>query len=272
MRPFGKIIDCKLNDHIVNKSECQLNNTLLEYGVVCLRGKQFTPKLFSQLAHKLGTPKVQLIREHRNESFPEISVISNQHRDTLCDGQKIVLGSFWHTDDSYLDNPSAITLLCANIIPGNGLGDTIFADMSSAWKSLDPVVKDKISKIDAVHKYLSRRNASKVPKLSEQENSETSDVIHPIVRTHPETGHKAIYLNPNRIDHLIGMDYEQGDKLLDYLIDFSTQDKFLYRHRWKSGDILIWDNRCTMHRVENNFGNLPREMTRILIEGNKPVR
>ena len=270
MVSFGKIVEGELKENMIKDSGQKLNDLLLEFGVICLRGEPLSPDIFLNLARKLGKPKVQLLREHRLKKYPEISIISNQHKDYLGDGKKIILGAFWHTDDSYLDCPSAITLLHANIIPGRGLGGTEFADMRKAWLDLDDNMKSHINEIRALHKYQSRRNASRVPKRSKEEEKDTPDVIHPVVRTHPTTGQKALYINPNIIDHLLGYEESIGDKLLDELIKFCTQDKFLYRHHWEAGDVLIWDNQCTMHRVKNDFNNLPREMMRILIEGSKP--
>jgi len=225
---------------------------------------------FIILACKLGKPQTQLIRSHRKEKHSEISVVSNAHRDTNGDNAPIVLGSYWHTDDSYFASPCAITLLHANKVP-IGKGDTLFLDMYAAYQATPLDLKQKISSLQAVHKYQSRRNMSKVPKLTIDELNMTPDVIHPLIRTHPETGLKSLYLNPNRIDHIVDLCTKESDLLLDQLLKIAIDNSRMYRHNWLPGDILIWDNRCTMHRVENNFGSSPREMMRILLQGTAPV-
>jgi taurine dioxygenase len=96
-------------------------------------------------------------------------------------------------------------------------------------------------------------------------------VEHPLVRTHPVTGRKALYLNPNRMHQVVGMPLDEGDALLDELIAYATGPDFTYRHKWREGDILMWDNRCTMHRANHDYGDQPRRMNRILIAGDRPA-
>ena len=110
-----------------------------------------------------------------------------------------------------------------------------------------------------------------MPRRSEEEEAETPDVAHPLVCTHPETGRKTIYLNPNRVDHLIGFDLAEGDRLLDELIAHATRPEFVYRHRWQAGDLVIWDNRCTMHKASADYGDQRRNMMRILLAGTRPA-
>lgn len=271
MNCFGEIIEGERREELLSSDgETGLVDTFLEAGVMCLRGKPVTPDEFLRIATKLGEPQSQLLRAHRLENIPQVSIISSHHRDVLGDGGRSILGRYWHTDDSYFSVPSSITLLHANSVPGFGKGDTLFADMRAAWESLDISDSNNIRNLKAVHKYQSRRNVSAVPKRSKEEEAETPEVTHPLVRTHPDTGRQALYLNPNRIDHIVGLSLSDGDKLLDNLIKASTISDFVYHHHWAVGDIVIWDNRCTMHRVNYDFGEMPREMMRILLKGTIP--
>ena len=107
---------------------------------------------------------------------------------------------------------------------------------------------------------------------SAEEEAKTPDVSHPLVRTHPETNRLSLYINPNRIDHIEGIPLKKSDKLLDDIYAFAFQDKFQNRHYWQTGDILMWDNRCTMHRAMTNFDmNERREFLRILLKGDTPI-
>ena len=271
MNRFGQIFEGERREELLSSDgESKLVDAFLEAGVICLRGEPVMPDKFLRIAAILGEPQSQLLRAHRLESIPQVSIISSQHRDVLGNGGRSILGRYWHTDDSYFAVPSSITLLHANAVPGFGKGDTLFTDMRAAWESLDIVNSNHIRNLKAVHKYKSRRNVSAVPKRSKEEEAETPEVVHPLVRTHPDTGRQALYLNPNRIDHIVGLSLSDGDKLLDNLIKISTRSDFVYRHHWEVGDIVIWDNRCTMHRVNYDFGEMPREMMRILLKGTVP--
>ena len=272
MASFGGIIEGEARHALLTDgSGAAFRKAFLDAGVICLRGAPLSPVDFLGIARLLGEPQAQLLRDHRIPEAPEVSILSNAHRDKLGDGKRIVLGRHWHTDDSYFAVPCSVTLLHANVIAGEGRGDTLFADTRAAWDTLDDAMKERVANLSALHKYQSRRNVSPVPTRSAEEEAETPDVVHPIVRTHPETGRKALYLNPNRIDRITDLPLDAGDMLLDALLDFVTRPAFVYRHRWQPGDIVIWDNRCTMHRVEDDFGDAPREMMRVLLKGTVPV-
>jgi taurine dioxygenase len=168
-----------------------------------------SPDAFLRLARVFGTPQVQLLREFRDQAHPEISYIESGQRDTLGDGKKIAFGAQWHTDDSYMATPCSSTLLYGQIMPPVG-GDTLFSNMYAAYDALADELKARIAKLRAVHTYQSRRNASAVPTRSTEEAKESPAVSHPLLRTHPETGRKAIYINLNRIDSVEGLSIEEA--------------------------------------------------------------
>lgn len=246
-----------------------LHRRYLAARVLVVRGAPTEPAHFLAFAKIFGEPQVQVLRNLRHPTVPEISYVSSEQHDHLGDGKKITFGSHWHTDDSYLAQPASATLLSANEIPASG-GDTLFADMYAAYDTLPDAMQTRIAPLKVVHKYRSRRNVSAVPVRRADEKADTPDVVHPLVRTHPETGRKALYLNPNRMDHIVGMTLAESDALLDELIAHATQERFVYRHRWHAGDIAIWDNRCTMHKASPDYGDAKREMLRILLKGDTP--
>lgn len=238
--------------------------------MLCVRGCAATPESFLRLARVFGTPQRELMGVLRDAALPEVSVIERRHGISTATGKAATFGGNWHTDDSYMAKPSIATLLYGEVIPPRG-GDTAFANMHRAYDSLDAETRARIAGLEAVHTYQSRRNLSPVPARTAEEEARTPPVTHPVVRTHSETGRKALYLNPNRIDRIADMALADGDALLDALIAHATQPAFVHVHVWQPGDIVIWDNRCTMHRASPHEGDHPRRLLRILIEGTVPV-
>lgn len=241
-----------------------------EHPVLCLRGQALDADGYVEAMARLGRPKMQLHQQYRHPVRHEIMRLASDQVDVKGDGKKIVIGTAWHTDDSYMAEPSAVTILQAEVLPASG-GDTEFADTRQAWDALPENRKRAIEDLKVEHRYYSRRNVGKVAKRTAEEEALTPPVHHPLVRTHPVTGRKALYLNPNRMHCVVGLPLDEGDALLDELIAHATRPDFTYRHRWQDGDIVMWDNRCTMHRANHDYGDRPRRMNRILLAGDRPV-
>jgi taurine dioxygenase len=160
-------------------------------------------------------------------------------------------------------------MLYAQLIPAHG-GDTLFADTTAAYEALDAATRDEVDGLRAVHKYQSRRNLNVVPTRSAREEAETPAVDHPLVRTDGGDG-RSLYLNPNRMESIVGRDDAASDALLDRLIAHATEDRFVYRHAWRPHDVVIWDNGRSMHRATADYGDERREMLRVLLRGTVPV-
>jgi taurine dioxygenase len=247
-----------------------LRGAARDHPVLVLRTHGLTPAQLLALAEVFGEPQVQLLEGYRSSDTPAISIIASDQTDSRGDGRKIVFGGHWHTDDSYLAVPAKATMLYAHVIPEAG-GDTLFADTTAAYEALDATTHAELEGARAIHTYLSRRNVSPVPTRSAREQAETPPVEHPLVRTDPETGRRSLYLNPNRMDTVVGLDETASDVLLDRLIDHATQDRFVYRHAWHPHDVVLWDNGRSMHRAVADYGDDRREMRRILLRGTVPV-
>ena len=175
---------------------------------------------------------------------------------------------FWHTDKSYHEIPSFATFLHARELPPEG-GDTEFANMYLAYDALNNEMKDKISDLRAFHSWeANRRNTGNDP-ATEEEKKVRPPVVHPIVRTHPDTGLKTIYVGIHT-DSIEGMDRAKGIELLKQLYRHATQRQFVYTHQWKPGDLVVWDNRCTKHIAVDDAHNHRRVMRRIQIAGDRP--
>ena len=238
--------------------------------MLCIRSGGTTPDSFLRLARILGTPQRELMGVLRDSAYPEISLIERRQGISTATGKAATFGGQWHTDDSYMGVPCAVTMLYGEAVPPKG-GDTSFTNMHLAYEALPDETKTRIARLKAVHTYQSRRNASPVPERTPEEEARTPPVTHPLVRTHPETGRKALYINPNRIDRIADLPLADGDALLDALIAHATQPAFVHVHAWQPDDIVVWDNRCTMHKASPHEGDDPRRLLRILIEGTVPV-
>ena len=138
--------------------------------------------------------------------------------------------------------------------------------MYAAYDDLPEETRRRIDGLQVVHKYRSRRQITDVSTRPPEEMAAMPEATHPLVRTHPETGRRALYLNPNRMDRVVGLDEAESDRLFDALIAHATQAKYQYRHAWRKGDIVIWDNRCTMHKANADYPDGERRlMHRVIV-------
>ena len=202
---------------------------------------------------------------------PEVTVISNVVVDGVPIGALGAGESEWHTDMSYMPVPPAASLLHALEIPHCG-GDTWFCNMYAAYEALANDMRERVAKLVAIHDS-SYTSAGDLRKGHEAvvDVSNAPGARHPVVRVHPVTGRVALFLGRRRNGYLLGMDIDESERLLDYLWAHATQDRFVYRHAWRVGDTLLWDNRCAMHRRDAFSGDARRVMHRTQVKGDVPV-
>lgn len=247
-----------------------LRRALLRHLVLCIRGQSVAPAAFLAAMRSFGTPVRQVRSASRHPEIDEITILSSADRDTLGDGKRLVVGAHWHSDDSYQRIPCSLTMLHGIAVPATG-GDTQFVNMYTAYDDLDDAIKRRIASLRVIHRYDSSRKGTRIARLADDEAAELPDVAHPLVRTHPETGRKALYMNPNRMEAILGLTREESDRLLDELLRRAVQEKYQYRHCWRQGDILVWDNRCTMHKANGDYPEgAERVMHRIIVAGTVP--
>jgi taurine dioxygenase len=247
-----------------------LNKALGEHLLVVVPGTPMTAPEMRDFSTAFGQPRAQLLRYKRNDGVPEVSTMVST---IMADGttDKTALRSEdWHTDDSYMAVPAKATLLHSMEIPSHG-GRTWFCSMHSVYEALPEATRKRIDGRRAIHAYDTARARNRPSTRTAQEIAETPDVEHPLVRTHPETGRKALYLNFNRLDRIVGLERQESDELLDELAEEARKPKHHFGHEWTVGDCVIWDNRATMHRVDVDYPVGERRiMQRVLIEGDKP--
>jgi taurine dioxygenase len=260
-----------LEQGLEGAAAADLRRALLDHLVLCVREQSLTPAGYLAAMRAFGHPLPQLRVVQSHPEVAEIMILSSEDRDTMGDGGRVVVGAHWHSDDSYRAVPCALTMLYGIEVPPSG-GDTQFANLYAAYDDLPEATKREIAGLRAVHRYESSRRGTRIMTLTAAEAETVPDATHPLVRTHPETGRKALYLNPNRMERIEGLARADSDRLLDTLTAHATAERYQYRHRWRPGDLLIWDNRCTMHKANGDYpAGARRLMHRIMVEGTVPA-
>jgi taurine dioxygenase len=244
--------------------------------VLVFRGQQLSNARHVEFSARFGELEIHIVKKYLLPGFPEILLISNIRNDA---GEHIGLadaGFTWHTDTSYRRRPSRCSLLYAKEVPhreGRPLGDTVFANTIAAYEALPEAIKQSIDGRKAIHRYSARRRVedSPRPKLTPAQLAETPDIAHPIVRTHPYTGRKSLYVTAGECIGIGGMPDDEAIDLIAELDVHCVRPEFLYRHQWQVGDLLIWDNAASMHLAICDYA-LPerRLMHRTTVIGTVP--
>ena len=246
----------------------ELYRAFVDHLLLCVRDQHLGDVgSFLDAARNFGQPKVQHMESYRSDEHPEAGVVSSEDRD-VKDGKRIIRGTMFHTDESFIAEPPKATVLYAVQIPGRG-GDTRYVNMRMAYEALDAETRAKIGPLSAVHYYGKKRAGRKVPSLTDEQMKNTPPVRHPVVRTNDDTGAKALYIHETMTDYIDGMDAEQSEALLRKLYDHSTQNpQFQYHHQWRTGDFVIWDDRSTLHAATADYAeNEKRLLYRTMIRG-----
>jgi taurine dioxygenase len=246
-----------------------LNRAFAEHSVLVVRNQTLTPAQVLTAVESFGVVFHQHNTKFAIPDCPQIHYISNQDR--FPDGTRYIPGEGWHTDHSNDSRPPKATVLHAVALPDRG-GDTQFANMAAAYAGLPAATRDRIANLMAIHVYQSSHSARQLMSLSDANKERVPNaVLHPIVRTHPETGRKSIYVNPIRIEGIVGLDHKEALPLLDELLEHGTQDEFQYRHEWQPGDLVMWDNRCLLHKANGDYDmDQTRYLYRVMLQGDVP--
>ena len=263
----AEITGVDLSNKIDKKITDKILKAITNHLVVCIRDQNLNPKQLVNVSKLFGKPKKYFVSDETIKNVPEVIVVTN--RSKLFKNKPKVYASHWHTDDSYMKKPATLTFIYPEVLPKKG-GGTDFINCYKVYQNLPKNLKSKVFNLFAVHKHLSRRNVSEVSKLTDEQKKLTPDVKHPLLRTHPLSNKKSLYINPNRIDHIVGFNEKESDKILDELYKFSFNSRFQYSHIYKKGDLVIWDNRCTMHKANSDYNiDELRVMHRVMLEGEK---
>lgn len=223
-------------------------------------------------ARNFGEVQIHVLSQyHGYKEHPEIYTLSNLDNDGHPSGKHPDKGTlYWHTDGSWRERTGQATMMYSEIVPEVG-GETESADMYSAYDLLPATIKSKIEGRRAVHNFdFSRTRRHGEDPLTAEQKAKVPPIAHPIVRTHPDTGRKAIFLG-DHAEWIEGMDYEEGRALIEKLNLMITPPARVYTHRWSPRECMVWDNRCTLHRATGfDEAHYKRVMRRCTIVGDRP--
>jgi taurine dioxygenase len=244
----------------------------LDYELILFRDVDLPPATQVAFARAFGEVQIHVMNQyHGYKDFPEIYMLSNLGPDGKPSGKHPDKGTlYWHTDGSWRERTGQATMMYSEIVPPAG-GETEFADMYAAYDSLSPEMKKKIEGKRAIHNLdFSRTRRHGEDPMTAEQKAKVPPIAHPIVRTHPETGRKAIFLG-DHAQEIEGMDYEEGRALIEELNRLITPRERVYTHVWKPRECMVWDNRCTLHRATGfDEAHHVRVMRRCTINGDRP--
>lgn len=254
-----------------------LRDAFHENAMLVVRDQALNPAEQTAFTRRFGDIQYHINDEYKMPDQPEVLILSTE---LDADGNNLGIpdaGSDWHSDHSYVDVPTAYTILQSVIVPDNG-GDTEWVGMTAAYDALSDEMKERIDGLIAIHSFNRFRN----PRMTRPDRhgdgeayyAERSppDAFHPIARTHPHTGKKALFISPRFTLGIQDMDDAEAQPLLDELFDHLLEERFIYHHQWRKGDLVMWDNRQTLHKALGGV-QLPevRRMHRSTVVGEVPV-
>jgi len=244
----------------------------LDYQLILFRDVDLSPATQVAFARNFGEVQIHVLSQyHGYKEHPEIYTLSNLDKDGNPSGKHPDKGTlYWHTDGSWRERTGQATMMYSEIVPDVG-GETEFADMYSAYDLLPSTLKSKIERRRAVHNFdFSRTRRHGEDPLTAEQRAKVPPIAHPILRTHPDTGRKAIFLG-DHAEWIEGMNYEEGRALIEELNQMITQPARVYTHRWSPRECVVWDNRCTLHRATGfDEARQKRVMRRCTIVGDRP--
>jgi taurine dioxygenase len=218
---------------------------LRKHGAIMLRGQKLSAEEQVNFTKLFGAPADNIHKQFTVAGSPDVFVISNR----VVDGRRIGqmdAGSGWHTDMAHVERPADVTILHALEVPKDG-SDTLLADLCAAWNALPPERQEALDGLQILHSYEQLAKKKRLP-MTEEQIAKVPPVWHPMVRRHPADGRKTLYICTGTVKEVTGMEPEAGIEMVNELVEFATQEQFLYRHKWQAGDVLVWDNACTLHR------------------------
>ena len=266
LQPFGvEIMGVDLSREMDDETFGRIEQALNENGLVILHDQDMRPEEQIRFTRGFGELEVHVRQEYALPGYPQIHLISNIKEGDRSIGSAYA-GDDWHTDLCFMKRPARMSLLYGKEIPhddnGEPLGDTLFVNTADAYDRLSEEQKRKIAGLRGVHQYFraqerkraQREHDHKRAPLTEAQKAATPDITHPVVRRHPFTGRKCIYVNQTYTFGIDGWDEErEAQPLLKELFDHILQPEYIYRHRWRVGDVVMWDNCCTQHKAAGGY-------------------
>ncbi len=261
----AEIAGVDLASDLADATVAEIRRAWLDHLVVFFRDQTLGPDEFIAFARRIGDP-VEYPFVKGIEGFPEIIAVTKLPHETVN------FGGIWHSDTVYLERPPMATLLIAREVPPRG-GDTEFASMYAAYDALSPGMQHLLGGLQAVNSSaLADVSKTREDRIRDSGLDAEKEYVsqHPVVRTHPETGRKALYVNVAHTERFVDMTIEESRPLLEYLFAHSIRPEFTCRFQWQPGSLAMWDNRCAMHNPVNDYDGYTRSMHRITLAGDVP--
>lgn len=252
-----------------------IERAYVEHSVLLFRGQRLSDERHVEFSRRFGELEIHVLREYVHPDHPELYRISN----IIENGKRLGIpdaGNYWHTDLSYTALPSRGSIMHAHKVPhrdGRPLGDTSFCSTAAAYDALPDELKARIAGLKAVHRFwdrylAERKKAGQQVEVSAERRAATPDVVHPMVRTHPLSGRKCLFVNEGFTIGVVGMPEDESRELLQALYAHCSRPENVYRHSWQVGDVVMWDNWATQHRLNVDYTPAePRFMQRTTLVG-----
>jgi len=271
LRPLSFALGAEICDIDVSRNQGErefgeIYRAFLEHGILLLRNQEITREQHIEFSRRFGElDRHDALPRDRHPDHPEILLVTNKPKPGGAPSDGKYTGRVWHSDMSFTLVPSMASLLRCITSPPVG-GDTMFANMYLAYDALSAGMKKLIADLHGIH--LSARKIVDLSPAREAEQKRLNPPIaQPVVRVHPETGNKALYIG-EKVRCFAGMTPEESRPLIEYLCRHASRPEFVYRHQWRANDILIWDNRCTMHIALGDFDETRlRHLERTTVRG-----
>jgi taurine dioxygenase len=245
----------------------EIRQAWLQHLVVFFRDQALDSDAFLAAAWTFGTP-IEYPFVPGLDGYPEIIAVAKLPHETVN------FGGIWHSDTTYLDVPPMATMLLAREVPPAG-GDTLYSSMYAAYEALSPAMQELLAPLRAVNTSaladVSKTREDRIRDGGHVDAIRDYEATHPVVRTHPETGRKALYVNVGHTARFDGMTEEESRPLLQFLFQHQVRPEFTCRFRWEVGSLAIWDNRCAQHNPINDYHGWKRVMHRITLQGDRPA-
>lgn len=249
-------------------------DALYRHQVLVFRDQELTPEQQIAFSEAFGPLEMHVNQQNRGYERPNFHIVTNLDedgaimpeppRDKAFNGTRT-----WHSDKSYMPKPSMATFLYGVEVTKQG-GETLFASLTAAYDALDDAAKARLGELKCVHSWEYSLRNSKSREITEEERRISPPVTHPLIRTHPGTGRKAIYLGMPT-SHIEGQDEEASRAELFELLDYATQDRFVFAHKWRVGDLVVWDNASLVHKsAPFDWASERRHLHRTVVRGSTP--
>jgi taurine dioxygenase len=265
----AEVTGIDLREPVAAETRGRLNEAVVENVALVIRDQDFTPGQYLAAVSLFGEPMEQHFTQYALPDCPLVHEVSNRHKDKS--GKRVMHGAGWHTDHTNHVRPPKYTCLYAVALPSSG-GDTAVVNMRAGYEALPDATREKIQGLKTVNVFQGSASARYSGQSADaQAERKPEPVLQPLVRTNPENGAKALYFHPVKTENIVGMSAEESQALLNDLLERSVRPEFIYRHKWRKGDVLLWDNRAAMHRAQFDYNpDEYRLLYRVLVRGELP--